>query len=368
MKFLIFSCLFSFVACFGIAQSTHTLYFQNSNTGKGIQDLLLFDNVGLIGITDASGRVTISTPKTQIYVKHISYKDSIINLENLNNAPIQLETRITQMPDVKIEAKYNLKKHLLKLLKQNFDPDRTEIKDTIVFYELEMETEVQDQLMPKEIIHAIIAVKFNKANDLQKLSLSLFGKQYFGKYQYWVKTIKYENQIKDSLTNAFLPQIYHIPIQFVFHSAMFSKKFIKRISLFQMIKDNKTRQTKFNLLSERPSISGKYETNFIFYNDTLSRWERFFSNNVSNDMKETSRFHFVINSCYHIVELSKHSMLYPASVELILSLSLDNNKIVYQTIKLTEIKDKTFDKQTFEKNGIWPSYPRDKYFNLNSDK
>ncbi len=346
------------MACVGIAQSTHTLYFQNSNTGKGIQDLLLFDNAGLIGITDAKGKVTISTPKTQIYVKHISYKDSIINLKNVNNTPIQLETRITQMPDVKIEAKYNPKKHLLKLLKQNFTPDKTRAKDTIVFYELEMETEVQDQLMPKEIIHAIVAVKLIDKTDV--LFSNLHHKL---RMAYWVKAIKYESQIKDSLTNAFLPKIDNIPLQILFNQHIHPKKLIKYYPQFQMIKDNKTKQTKFNLVKKKPSVSAEHEINFIFYNDTLLQMEQYAPGGIElvvGPFVHLPPYNF--NSYYYNKEFSTDWRLHPKHIQAIISLTLDNNKIVYQTIKLTEIEDKTFDKQIYEKNAIWLFHPRDEYF------
>lgn len=137
------------------SQSTKTINFVDAVYGKPVTGVMIFVEGNFESVSDNNGSCQIDNKVNEIYCKYLGYKDSLVNVEDCNPCVIKLETNFNLLEEVVVDAKYNARKHLLKLLKES---QQTAYNlDTVVYYRFK-ETNTIPELGQTEIFTGIFKI------------------------------------------------------------------------------------------------------------------------------------------------------------------------------------------------------------------
>ncbi len=114
------------------SQNTKEVKFIDAVYEKPVSGVMVFYNGDFVSVSDINGNCQIDDHQNKIYCKYFGYNDTLVNIEDCEQCEIKLETNYTLLNEVKVDAKYNPKRHLLKLLKES---QQTAYKlDTTIYY------------------------------------------------------------------------------------------------------------------------------------------------------------------------------------------------------------------------------------------
>jgi len=138
------------------SQNTKDVKFLDAVYEKPVSGIMVFYNGDFIAISDINGNCQIDNHTNEIYCKYFGYNDTLVNIEDCEQCEIKLETNYTLLNEVEIDAKYNPKKHLLKLLKES---QQTAYKlDTTIYYKFKEVNKIPE-LGQIEIFTGILKVE-----------------------------------------------------------------------------------------------------------------------------------------------------------------------------------------------------------------
>jgi hypothetical protein len=137
------------------SQNTKTLNFSDVVYEKPVSGVMVFVDGDFVSVSDNNGNCQIDNNVNEIYCKYLGYKDTLINIEACVQCEIKLKTNCNLLDEVEVDAKYNEKKHLLRLLKES---QQTAYKiDTAIYYKFK-EINTIPELEQTEIFTGILRV------------------------------------------------------------------------------------------------------------------------------------------------------------------------------------------------------------------
>ncbi|MDY0143259.1 MAG: hypothetical protein RBR97_15335 [Bacteroidales bacterium] len=153
-----------------LGQNYRTVQFVDIVHNKPIYGVMVFTDGNFASVSDDNGNCQIDSNINEIYCKYLGYKDTLINIKECNKCVISLVTNFNLLDEVEINAKYNPKKHLLKLLaesqKSSYDID------TVIYYKFK-ETNIIPAIGQTEIFSGTLKVEnkgYSKKANLIYLS------------------------------------------------------------------------------------------------------------------------------------------------------------------------------------------------------
>ncbi|MDY0144282.1 MAG: hypothetical protein RBR97_20555 [Bacteroidales bacterium] len=155
IKSLIFFTITLFSANLMFCQNYRTIQFIDTLYNKPLHGVMVFIDGNFESVTDENGSCKIANDVNEIYCQCLGYKDTLLNVENCFQCIIKLKTYYNVLQEVQIDAKYDAKKHLLKLLQES---QQTAYKiDTAIYYRFK-EINTIPELGQTEIFSGILMV------------------------------------------------------------------------------------------------------------------------------------------------------------------------------------------------------------------
>lgn len=156
IKILLVSIFSLIVANLLNGQNHRTLQFVDIVQNKPIYGVMVFTDGNFASVSDDNGNCQIDSNINEIYCKYLGYRDTLINVKDCNHCVISLETNYNLLGEVEVDAKYDEKKHLIKLLNES---QVTAYKlDTILYYRFK-EINTISELGQTEMFTGILRVE-----------------------------------------------------------------------------------------------------------------------------------------------------------------------------------------------------------------
>ncbi len=138
------------------AQNYRTIQFVDAVYNKPVYGVMVFINGDFVSVSDDNGNCRVNDTINEIYCKYLGFRDTLVNIESFKRRVIKLETNFNLLGEVEVDAKYDAKKHLLKLL--NESQQTTYGLDTVIYYKFKEINTIQE-LGQTEIFTGILKVE-----------------------------------------------------------------------------------------------------------------------------------------------------------------------------------------------------------------
>lgn len=170
LKVFIGSIILFFFTSLSFSQDKASVRFIDETSGQPIEGVMIFIDGDFISSSDESGLCELNGNISEIYCRYLGFVDTLINMSSVTSGEIRLKSDFNLIDEVEVGAKYNEKKHLLKLLEKSqkisFDID------TIVYYKF-VEINSITELNQKEIFAGVLRVEnkgYSKSSNIILLS------------------------------------------------------------------------------------------------------------------------------------------------------------------------------------------------------
>ncbi len=152
------------------SQNMRTISFYDIVYEKPIYGVMVFENSQFLSVSNQEGKCSINKDVKEIYCKYPGYNDTLISITGNENCDIFLEANYNLIKEVEVDAKYDAKKHLIRLLKES---QQTAYKiDTVLYYSF-VEVNTLTDTNQVEILSGILRVEnkgYSKKTNLTFLS------------------------------------------------------------------------------------------------------------------------------------------------------------------------------------------------------